>query len=313
MSVVDKIAAEPKSDTSPERRYWAPRGEHRVSFREYPGRGPAIIFCHGFPDNGHLWDAVLPHLKDRHVVVIDFLGWGQSDKPRNYDYSFAGQLADISAVVDYLRLGRVELVGHDSGLPAAMDWALDHPDRVDSVTLMNGFYLSAAGVRPPAVISLLIFGQLDASLELGILPPGITGGMNDLGEAFEQDENLFRHVMTWQQRRFFAKGSDADHFVPIFMKQFEGPDNSIAPLRSLTKGTFQNVAMHAARVEQMRTLAFPVHCVWGGKDQDLKTEAGRVINSIVPKGRLTVFDDASHNVPIDEAERVAIHLLEAAR
>jgi len=53
-----------------------PRGTHRLYAREYPGEGPAIVLMHGFPDNLHLYDRLVPHLSGRRVVAFDFLGWG---------------------------------------------------------------------------------------------------------------------------------------------------------------------------------------------------------------------------------------------
>ena len=47
---------------------------------------------HGFPDNTHLYDRLLPHLAGRRPVVrFDFLGWGRSDKPAGYPYTAANQ------------------------------------------------------------------------------------------------------------------------------------------------------------------------------------------------------------------------------
>ena len=66
-----------------------PYVEHRISHdghmiyaRDYPGQGPAYVMLHGFPDNLHIYDYVVPYLTaaGRRVVVFDFLGFGQSEK-----------------------------------------------------------------------------------------------------------------------------------------------------------------------------------------------------------------------------------------
>src|SRR3954453_10106108 len=64
---------------------------HTLYARDYPGSGPALVLMHGFPDNLHLYDRLVPYLKGRHVVTFDFLGWGRSDKPRDHTYTFAEQ------------------------------------------------------------------------------------------------------------------------------------------------------------------------------------------------------------------------------
>jgi pimeloyl-ACP methyl ester carboxylesterase len=61
------------------------RDQHRIHVRDHPGKAPAIILMHGFPDNLHLYDCLVPYLSPpRRVVLFDFLGWGSSDKPSGY-------------------------------------------------------------------------------------------------------------------------------------------------------------------------------------------------------------------------------------
>ena len=64
--------------------------EHRVQrdrgslyVRDFPGSGAAFVLLHGFPDNSHIYDDLIPHLTSvgRRTISIDFLGFGASDKP----------------------------------------------------------------------------------------------------------------------------------------------------------------------------------------------------------------------------------------
>src|SRR3712207_4232749 len=106
------------------------RGPYRIRAREYPGDEPAIVLMHGFPDNLHLYDRVVPYLAGRRVVAFDFLGWGRSDKPAGYPYTATNQIGEIGAVMDAVGLDRAVLVAHDASGPPAIDWAFAHPDRV---------------------------------------------------------------------------------------------------------------------------------------------------------------------------------------
>lgn len=74
--------------------HWAPRGEHRIYLRDYPGEEPAVVLMHGFPDNLHLYDRLVARMNPpRRLVTFDFLGWGRSDKPAGYPYTAANQPA----------------------------------------------------------------------------------------------------------------------------------------------------------------------------------------------------------------------------
>src|SRR5678815_5151364 len=117
------------------------RNQHRIYVREYPGAEPTIILMHGFPDNLHLYDRLVPHLSPpRRVVAFDFLGWGASDKPHGYPYAASNQVGDLDAVITRLRLQQVTLVAHDASGPPAIDWALAQSERVAGLVLLNTYY-----------------------------------------------------------------------------------------------------------------------------------------------------------------------------
>src|SRR5579859_1737306 len=90
------------------------RGSFHISAREYPGEEPTIVLMHGFPDNLHLYDRLVPWLiTSRRVVTFDFLGWGESEKPAGYPYTAANQAGDLDAVITQLKLEQVVVLAHD--------------------------------------------------------------------------------------------------------------------------------------------------------------------------------------------------------
>jgi pimeloyl-ACP methyl ester carboxylesterase len=103
-----------------------PRREGSLYARDYAGSGPAFVLMHGFPDNLHIWDDLIPYLvaSGRRVVTFDFLGFGASDKPAGAAYSFKQQRGDLEAVVEGLVLGKIVPVAHDSSGMAALNYAL---------------------------------------------------------------------------------------------------------------------------------------------------------------------------------------------
>jgi haloalkane dehalogenase len=133
---------------------WVDRGGHRINAREYPGQEPAIVLMHGFPDDLHLYDRLVPELAGRRVVTFDFLGWGVSDKPTGHPYTAANQTSDLDAVIGQLGLGQVTLVVHDASGPPGIDWALEHPDRVAALVLLNTYDCRMPGLRSPEAIWL---------------------------------------------------------------------------------------------------------------------------------------------------------------
>src|SRR5262245_3020175 len=117
---------------------FVPRDQHRIYVRDHPGEDPPIVLMHGFPDNLHLHDRLLPQLSPpRRVVAFDFLGWGNSDKPASYPYTTDNQVGDLDAVISQLGLGPVTLVANDASGPPAIDERVAPPECVEGLVWLT--------------------------------------------------------------------------------------------------------------------------------------------------------------------------------
>ena len=278
-----------------------PRGRYHIYAREYPGKDPAFVLMHGYPDNSNLYDRLVPELSGRRVIVFDFLGWGRSDKPQRYPYTFANQTEDLDAVIRYFNLQQAGLVAHDAAGPAAVNWALDHPDRTASLTLMNTFYLPAPTTRPPALIALLTLAHLNAPV-LGV---DLAANLAPLSEEIARESATFRRLFFWQERQFFTRQRDADHFIPLFYRQFSGRNSSRTPLLSLTSDAIPAVGANAGRLSELASFPRPIRLIWGDKDPDLNSDIARAFHDAIPASELFILPDAHHNLQIDQPRRVA--------
>jgi haloacetate dehalogenase len=103
------------------------------------GSGPALILLHGFPQNRFMWHQIAPELaKTYRVICPDLRGYGGSAKPLGVEnYSFREMGADILHLMDHLDLGRAHLIGHDRGARVSHRLALDAPERLKTLTLMD--------------------------------------------------------------------------------------------------------------------------------------------------------------------------------
>src|SRR4029453_6022773 len=131
------------------------RSGHRIYVRDYPGAGNPILLLHGFPDNLHLYDRLVPPLAPtRRVVTFDFLGWGLSDKPASYRPTARNQLREVETVIDELGLEDPVLVVTNVSGPPGSDWAPPPPDRVAALVLLNTYYQWTPSLRRPGAIAL---------------------------------------------------------------------------------------------------------------------------------------------------------------
>jgi pimeloyl-ACP methyl ester carboxylesterase len=103
------------------------------------GKGPLCIMIHGFPDYWYSWRDQMPALaKHFHVVAIDQRGYNKSGQPKGVEnYKIDKLVGDVAAVLKHLKQDKAVLVGHDWGGLVAWAFAMQHPDKIDRLIVLN--------------------------------------------------------------------------------------------------------------------------------------------------------------------------------
>ncbi|HYM57728.1 MAG TPA: haloalkane dehalogenase [Solirubrobacteraceae bacterium] len=104
------------------------------------GEGAPVVMWHGEPTWGFLWRKVLPAVRDagQRVILPDLAGFGRSDKPMDPDwYSYDRHTAAAAALLEELDIRGATFVVHDWGGPIGLRLAVEHPDRVDRLVIMD--------------------------------------------------------------------------------------------------------------------------------------------------------------------------------
>ena len=113
-----------------------------VLFTRRAGNGPALLLLHGFPQTHLMWRDVAPQLAGRFTVICaDLRGYGASSCPpsdsAHAPYAKRAMAADMTALMSKLGFGRFMVAGHDRGGRVAYRMALDHPDRVEKLAVLD--------------------------------------------------------------------------------------------------------------------------------------------------------------------------------
>ena len=103
---------------------------------------PPLLLLHGFPQTHVMWHRIAPLLAPHFALVMpDLRGYGDSDKPRSDAahgaYSKRTMAAENAALMRQLGFGRFAVCGHDRGGRVAHRMALDHPQAVDRLMLLD--------------------------------------------------------------------------------------------------------------------------------------------------------------------------------
>jgi haloacetate dehalogenase len=115
--------------------------EGRIFLRRL-GSGPAVLLLHGFPQTHLMWRDVAPLLARRFTLICpDLRGYGRSacpaSRPDHAPYAKRAMAQDMVSVMEKLGFPRFSVAGHDRGGRVAYRLALDHPERVERLAVLD--------------------------------------------------------------------------------------------------------------------------------------------------------------------------------
>jgi haloalkane dehalogenase len=270
----------------------------RIHVVDRSGGEPAFVLMHGFPDDHHIYDRLAPLLSPRRVVAFDFFGYGRSGRAASGG-EYVTPLEDLTAVIDGVELEDVVLVGHDASGPVAINYALEYPERVRHLVLLDTFYGHAPALRLPEMIRL--FADHD-------LAP--------LADAIVADPAQLLWLLNYSARQFFGTddlppdGITVTSILPQFFADADTPD-ALAAIRAWTGTLFTDLDDQDARIAsgQLKNLDVPVTMIFGAHDTYLGRDLAHHLAEHFTRSDIRAVPDASHWPQWDQPEGVAPHLL----
>lgn len=156
------------------------------------GSGEPILFVHGSAAWSFAYRNMIRDLRqDYRCVAPDHIGFGLSAKPAGWGYRLADHGRNLAALIDHLGLRRFTLVVHDVGGPIGLSYALEHPQRVARLLILNTFSWPLRGpfALAPGPIAALLRGPIGRlaiirfNTELRLLIPQVYGDRAKLTPA----------------------------------------------------------------------------------------------------------------------------------
>ncbi len=139
------------------------------------GEGAPIVFFHGEPTWSFLWRKVIPPIRDAgfRCIAPDLAGFGRSDKPVDIDwYSYDQHVAMVAPLLEELDLRDATFVVHDWGGPVGLRLAVEHPDRVARLVILDTGLFTGHQPMTDAWIAFRDFVGRTEDLPVGFLVRG---------------------------------------------------------------------------------------------------------------------------------------------
>jgi haloacetate dehalogenase len=230
--------------------------ETRVFVRR-SGSGPPVVLLHGFPETHLMWRGVAPLLaRDFTVVCGDLRGYGASgcppSAPHHTPYSKRAMAQDVVEVMRHLGFPRFSIVGHDRGARVAYRLALDHPESVDRLAVLD--------IVPTADV----WSRADDRFALGYWPWSL------LAQHEPLPERLIAAAPNAIVDDAFANwGSSANAFDPeiraAYVAALSDPDHAHAICEEYRAASALDRQHDEADRSAGRRIKAPVHVLWSNR------------------------------------------------
>ena len=231
---------------------------------------PALILIHGFASSTLVWSKVFLPLTDAgfRVIALDMLGYGYSGKPRNGEYTIAGQAKLLIGLLDRLGIKRSTLAGSSYGGAVAATCALDYADRVKRLVLIG----TVNNNRPLNYKLMRVFGS---PVFGDVVSPLLIGSRRLLRRRMKRVYD--RHAWVLDERRVEAR------HLPL---RAAGTHRAI--IRTVRCWDAERISRDAHLIRQ------PVLLLWGENDSEIPLADGERLHEEIPGSRLIVFLKCGH-------------------
>jgi uncharacterized protein (TIGR00369 family) len=243
------------------------------------GQGPPLVLLHGIPSSSYLWrDVIEPLSATFEVLAPDLLGYGDSDKRLDVDLSIAAQARYVVAFMETIGVHQAAVAGHDIGGGVAQLMAVDEPERVarliliDSIVDNNWPVAQIARLKEPAWDHIMVNIDLRDGLR-----KGLEAGM-------------------------VTEGRVTDELVDEWTRPFQDLGGRRAYLRAARALNNRDLTSRSKHIDEIET---PSLILWGANDKFLEPRWAETLKSKLRDSTVEIIDPGGHFLPLDRPDAVA--------
>jgi len=258
----------------------------RVHYQEFGNEAdPPLILIHGYTASTYVWKTTAPMLADAgfRVIAVDLIGFGFSDKPRSFEYSIQAQARMISQFMAGLDVPSATLIGSSYGGAVALTVALENPNLVDRLILVDPVTNDVPKNHP--ILRLVSFRGVGEAMT-----PIIAGSRFFMKHRMRGTLHKTSHHLITRER----------------MDAIRRPLNAADGHHSLLATSREWSAAHIER--DADKIKAPTLIIWGENDRVIPVRNGYTLLEKMPNSRLVVLKDCGH-VPPEEKTEVFVDLV----
>ncbi|MBA2379609.1 MAG: alpha/beta hydrolase [Blastocatellia bacterium] len=248
-----------------------------LHYQEFGDPGdPTILLIHGYTASVYVWHTSAPMLAENgyHVIAVDLVGFGYSDKPAWFDYTIASQARVVARFLDSIGVGQPIVVGSSYGGAVAATLALDYPARVEKLVLVDSVINN--DVRRLPVLRL--------------------AGIKGVGEVITPFLAGSKMFMRKRMRRTLSPAS----YHLISNERIANIQRPLAAADGHRSVLATSRMWDANRIEEdAHLISQPTLIVWGEDDRVIPVHNAQKLYDAILHSRLVVFKNCGH-VPQEE-------------
>jgi len=238
---------------------------------------PLLLLVHGFAGDKDNWSMIAPYLtRDYHIIAPDLPGFGQNERNPALAYDIAAQTARLKQFADALKLERPHVAGNSMGGWIALRYAIDYPDALATLTLLNN-----AGVN----------GANESDLQK---------------QAANEDYNPLVIASLEDADRLVAMVVHKPVFVPARLKPVFYAD--ALKYRDQLDTIFWVIATEGRDHplnDRLGEVKVPTLILWGRHDRLLDVSCVPVLEAGIPGSRSHIFEHVGHVPMIEDPKATA--------
>lgn len=255
------------------------------------GTGPVVFMLHGEPTWSYLYRKMIPPLVEAgyRCIAPDLVGFGLSSKPEEESYyNLKRHVAQISELIEKLKLKDMIIVGQDWGGPISLGYAIENKDNIKSLVILNT--LVAPMLLPGPFRLLFTHGGFSSFLIRRL----------DLMRKAAFSSGFHKKIDNRVKQQYLAP-----HPTPASRA-------GVASFPKLVPGRPSHVNYdYLVNIgETLKTWNLPVLVMFSDKDIAFKVADGENIAKMVPNGRFKKIRNAGHFLQEDAGEELADNIIE---